>query len=114
VSDPIDLNDVFRRPAASPPPAPRVPPPVAQRANAVSTPRPWQPPVTDAFTQSMYEAQRRNAARNNLLYGTLLLVGGILVTAITYDTASRQGGGYILAVGPIVFGVIRIFKGLAG
>jgi hypothetical protein len=79
----------------------------------VAAPPAWQPPSGDAFAQSMYEASRRNAARSNILYGSLLLIAGILVTAITYDSASRSGGTYVLAWGPIVFGAIRIFKGLA-
>lgn len=32
---------------------------------------------------------------------------------ITYDSASRQGGTYIVALGPIIVGAIRIFRGLA-
>jgi hypothetical protein len=40
-------------------------------------------------------------------------VVGIVVTAVTYDSASEQGGTYIVAWGPMVYGAIRLFKGLA-
>lgn len=38
---------------------------------------------------------------------------GDIVTAITHDHASRQGGTYVVAFGPIIVGVIRLFRGLA-
>lgn len=38
---------------------------------------------------------------------------GIVVTAATYGSASTQGGTYIIAYGPIIFGVIHIIRGLA-
>lgn len=48
-----------------------------------------------------------------LLIGIALLILGIAITAGTHSAASRNGGGtYVVAYGPIVVGVITIFKGL--
>ncbi len=107
-----DLNDVFRRPAENPG-YPPVGAAVAQRARAVSTPPAWEPPSGDAFAASIYEQERRAKKSRDITVGAILLVVGILVTAFTYDSASREGGTYIVAWGPMVFGAIRLFKGLA-
>jgi uncharacterized membrane protein len=46
--------------------------------------------------------------------GLILIVIGIVITAVTYSHASSEGGGrYILAFGPIIVGVIKLFRGLA-
>jgi len=113
---PADLNAVFSRPAAPSAPAPGYPPigaNIAARARAVSTPPPWNGPDGAAFAQSMYEEQRRAARSKNITFGLILLVVGIVVTAVTYDSASQEGGTYIVAWGPMVYGAIRLFKGLA-
>jgi hypothetical protein len=112
---PTDLNDVFSRPAA-PSPAPGYPPigaNIAARARPVSTPPPWTGPDAGGFAQSAYEADRRAAKAKNITFGAALLVLGIIVTAVTYDSASQSGGTYIVAWGPMVYGAIRLFKGLA-
>ena len=43
------------------------------------------------------------------------LVGGILITVVTYSMASSSGGGgtYLIAWGPMLVGGIRFFKALA-
>jgi hypothetical protein len=112
---PVDLNDVFSRPAAANP-APGYPPigaTIAKRARPVSAPQPFNDPSVDSFARSMYESERRAARSKNITFGLILVVVGIIVTAVTYDSASRQGGTYIIAWGPMVFGAIRLFKGLA-
>ncbi|HSN26735.1 MAG TPA: hypothetical protein VLT45_10630 [Kofleriaceae bacterium] len=115
---PADLNDVFRRPAAAPPPAgyPPIGAAIAQRARPVSAPPPFNGPSGDGFAQSIYESERQAARSRNITVGLILLVIGIAVTAFTYDSASSSpsGGTYIVAWGPMVFGAIRLFKGLAG
>ncbi len=66
--------------------------------------------------QMMYEAdraQRRSRAHGDIIFGIILLVIGIAITAFTYDSASRQGGTYIVAYGPIIVGVIKLIRGLA-
>jgi hypothetical protein len=110
---PVDLNDVFRRPAAANPGSPPIGAAIAKRARPVSMPQPWTDPSGDAYARSIYESERRAARSKNITLGLILLVVGIVVTAATYDSASRQGGTYIIAWGPMVFGAIRLFKGLA-
>jgi hypothetical protein len=110
---PADLNAVFSRPAAPAPGYPPIGANIAARARAVSTPPPWNGPEGAAFAQSMYEQQRAAARSKNITYGLILLVVGIIVTAFTYSSASQEGGTYIVAWGPMVYGAIRLFKGLA-
>ncbi len=52
--------------------------------------------------------------KKNLVRGLLWLVGGILVTAVTYSMAasSSTGGTYFVAWGAIIFGGIQFVKGL--
>ena len=61
---------------------------------------------------NMYESERRARRSRDIGIGLVLLLLGIVITAVTYDSASREGGTYIVAYGPIVVGVIRLFKGL--
>ena len=50
-----------------------------------------------------------------MLVGGGLILLGVVITAVTHDAAVRSGGGtYVVAYGPIVFGVIRFFQGLFG
>ncbi len=61
------------------------------------------------------EAQRseiRSKAVADIVFGIILLVVGIAITAATYDSASRQGGTYIVAYGPMAFGIIKLIRGL--
>jgi hypothetical protein len=51
--------------------------------------------------------------KRHMLYGILWAVGGIIVTAITYNTAS-PGGTYIIAWGAILFGIVDFLRGLIG
>ncbi|MFO0925973.1 MAG: hypothetical protein U0736_02915 [Gemmataceae bacterium] len=64
----------------------------------------------------MVEARRRAikvAGTRNLLYGTLILVAGGLVTALSYQAAVLAGGGsYVIASGAIVVGAFKIIHGL--
>lgn len=54
-----------------------------------------------------------NGAAGEIIFGIILLVIGIAITVVTHDHASRQGGTYVVAYGPIVVGVIKLFRGLA-
>jgi hypothetical protein len=48
-----------------------------------------------------------------ILVGAGLLLLGIIITSATHSAAVRNGGGsYVVAYGPIVVGVITIFKGI--
>jgi hypothetical protein len=56
---------------------------------------------------------RRARGRSQIGVGVLLLAVGVVITAVTYGSASTPSGGtYIIAYGPIVFGVIRIVRGV--
>lgn len=63
----------------------------------------------------MYEqyGQKSGGVNGDIILGILLIVVGIAITAITHDHASRQGGHYIVAFGPIIVGVVRLVRGLA-
>lgn len=50
---------------------------------------------------------------SDVALGLVLIVIGILITAVTYDSASKSGGLYVVAYGPIIVGVIKLFRGLA-
>ncbi|HEX7843333.1 MAG TPA: hypothetical protein VF469_37935 [Kofleriaceae bacterium] len=63
--------------------------------------------------EEAHRRERRSRGSGRLAIGALLLVVGIVITAATYGSASTQGGTYIIAYGPIIFGVINIFRGLA-
>jgi hypothetical protein len=101
------------------------------------TPRPDPPPVTDpavfrASLRGQREAARRQAALRGeylqalaadaeqraassraLAVGAIALLVGLLVTAATYAHADTDGSVYVLAWGPIVFGLVQIIRGLA-
>ena len=53
----------------------------------------------------------REAGARNILVGAAFCVGGIAVTALTYQMASG-GGTFIVAWGAILFGGIQFVKGL--
>ena len=57
-------------------------------------------------------ATRRRQGGRELGIGLLLLVIGVVVTAATYSSVQDTGGRYVIAYGPIVVGVINIFRGL--
>jgi hypothetical protein len=56
--------------------------------------------------------ERRAHANRQLTWGVVLLGIGIVITAATYGSASHSGGTYIVAYGPMIVGVIKIFRGL--
>jgi hypothetical protein len=57
-------------------------------------------------------SERRSRGVIQLGVGALLVVAGIGITAVTYGSASVEGGMYIIAYGPIVGGVVTIVRGL--
>jgi uncharacterized membrane protein YiaA len=60
-------------------------------------------------------AERRHKASRNILVGGIMLGVGLLVTIGTYGSASTSSDGtYIVAYGPMIFGAIRLFRGLLG
>jgi len=51
-------------------------------------------------------------ARFKKSVGTLAFVVGGLVTLATYVLASQCGGIYVIATGPLIFGVFQFFRGV--
>lgn len=69
----------------------------------------------DALREQMQRAERRDVATRQLVLGGILLLGGILVTVLTRDAAASRGGGsYIVAYGPMIWGFIQIVRGIGG
>jgi hypothetical protein len=79
----------------------------------VAAPAVMEPPYDPALELALSRDAERAKGRSDIGIGLVLLVIGIVITAATYGSASRAGGTYIIAYGPIIFGVIRIFRGLA-
>jgi hypothetical protein len=52
------------------------------------------------------------AARRAMGWGALWCVGGTIVTAVTYSSASESGGTYFVMWGPMLFGGYRFLRGL--
>lgn len=71
------------------------------------------PPYDPALELALARDDERAKGRTDLGFGLVLLVIGIVITAVTYGSASQGGGTYIIAYGPMIVGVIRIFRGLA-
>ncbi|MEY8687929.1 hypothetical protein AB9N12_18045 [Bacteroides sp. AN502(2024)] len=67
--------------------------------------------IVSNLQQQMKEAKSK-AANKNMLYGALWCIGGLLVTAVTYSNAAREGGTYIVTWGAIIFGAIQFLSGL--
>ncbi len=58
-------------------------------------------------------AHKRSQGTTQMLVGAGLVILGIVITSVTHGAAVSSGGGtYVVAYGPIVFGVIRFFQGL--
>lgn len=66
--------------------------------------------VIENVFRSRKKAHREAAARN-IMIGAAWCVGGIAVTALTYQLASG-GGVFVVAWGAILFGGIQFIKGL--
>jgi hypothetical protein len=67
----------------------------------------------DSFSQQIVESERQSRRNSDLLVGFLLLGLGLIITLVTYSSVSQSGGTYVVAYGPMIVGVIRIFRGLA-
>ena len=128
-----DANGVPRMGSygTAPAPVPYAPPPAAQ-APYSPVPQPayqpqqgvevaWQPhhgplpmPVPPPpIPVDAARAHKRSQGTTQMLVGGGLVILGIVITSVTHDAAVSSGGGtYVVAYGPIVFGVIRFFQGL--
>ncbi|MBA4186773.1 MAG: hypothetical protein C0467_02020 [Planctomycetaceae bacterium] len=71
------------------------------------------PVARGAATPEERAAEKEHSS--DLVSGGLWLLGGTLITAITYLAAEAQGEGvYIIAWGPMLFGGIQFLRGLFG
>jgi hypothetical protein len=68
-------------------------------------------PTVLAELRAAFKEGQLAAAKKDMLHGGLWLVGGLLVTGITFAMAS-EGGSYFMTWGAIIFGGIQFFKGL--
>jgi len=50
---------------------------------------------------------------DDIAFGAILLIVGIAITGITHNAASRDGGTYVIAYGPMIVGAIKILRGLS-
>jgi hypothetical protein len=71
-------------------------------------------PTVDQYYVDNAVAERRSRKQKDIVLGSILLGVGLLITVGTYNSASQSGGTYFIAYGPMIVGVIRLFKGLAG
>jgi len=79
------------------------------------TPDPRTTPYSpDSYAIELAAAERRSRKQKDIVLGAILLGVGLLITVATYNSASQSGGTYFIAYGPMIVGVIRLFKGLAG
>lgn len=96
------------------------PPPYGQPnpygQNPYGAPNPYGQPLSPMMmAANPYEGDFiRSQGKKMMVIGAVLGAVGIFITAATYSAASSGGGGtYFVAYGPIIFGVIRFFQGLA-
>jgi hypothetical protein len=55
---------------------------------------------------------RAENAHKDKLYGAMWLVGGLMVTLVSYSAASN-GGSYLVATGAIIYGAVRLVRGFS-
>jgi hypothetical protein len=56
----------------------------------------------------------REQKQRDVVIGALICLAGVVITFVSYSSASGGGGRYVVAWGAIVFGAIRMFRGYAG
>ena len=64
--------------------------------------------VPDEIVAELVRAQ----GRRDVTVGGLVVVAGVLVTAVTYGAASQAGGQYVIAHGAILFGALQLLRGI--
>ncbi len=72
------------------------------------------PPLPAAGVPLKPPLSRKEQAKRDMLTGGGLFVVGLVVTIASFSAAtSGSGGYYFLCWGPVIFGAIQFFKGLA-
>ena len=84
------------------------------------TPRSTRDAIADLEGQlrrqlALERAALRASANRRILVGVVAFSLGLFVTLATYTAATDAGGGrYLVAWGPMIWGVIQIGRGIAG
>jgi hypothetical protein len=66
----------------------------------------------DAWNRTQ-EARQRAAANRLIVTGLIAMIVGLVLTVGTYESAVGRGGGtYLVAWGPMVWGLITFFRGV--
>lgn len=72
------------------------------------------PPLPAVIGPPKPPLSRKEQAKKDMLSGAGIFVLGLIVTIASFATASSGSGGYyLLCWGPVIFGAIQFFKGLA-
>jgi hypothetical protein len=53
-----------------------------------------------------------DAARRNMIFGVMWMLGGAAVSVLTYQSAHQLGGRYVVAYGAIIAGFAQFIRGL--
>jgi hypothetical protein len=62
--------------------------------------------------KAIRKAASKAAGKKNMLFGALWCIGGIIVTAVSYQVAKGLGGGeYVIAWGAMLLGAIQFLRG---
>jgi len=73
------------------------------------------PTTAPAFAESAIPSKSEpNKHTRNIFYGALWLVGGVAVTAASYQSAVESGGHYFITWGAIAFGLYQFLSGISG
>ncbi|MFC5182716.1 hypothetical protein [Actinomadura harenae] len=81
-------------------------PPPQQKPPPYAAPAPAYTRVTDEQREIWETKGRRGVG-----FGAAWLIGGLLLSLITYSNAASHGGVYIVAWGPVLYGIYRIVTG---
>jgi hypothetical protein len=68
-------------------------------------------PLGDVSATALQREDQAAAARRQVAHGAVLLLIGIVITALTYTSASETGGTYYIVYGPIIVGIVKMIRG---
>ncbi|HET6990977.1 MAG TPA: hypothetical protein VFJ43_06620 [Bacteroidia bacterium] len=73
------------------------------------------PSTAEQITRNTIPAKtvEKSEGRNDMIIGGLWIAGGLILTIGSYMAVSESGGHYFITYGPIIYGVIRFFRGVA-
>jgi hypothetical protein len=55
----------------------------------------------------------RSEGRSDMIIGGLWIAGGLVITIGSYVMVKDGGGRYLITYGPVIYGIIRFFKGVS-